>query len=384
MSAHAIERPMQIRGFQIPGTEVTLDAIFSGVEGAEPRPQPAPMRVLIISQGGVPRWVLPEDTRRVVTVLKSWKPYKWKSRLQWNAVVSACRMNMLSALPGIARANLNCDLSYWRSRLPEYSGSWSVAAYVGNPFYTRKALLFFVDEQGRVRAVAKVPIYAAAKHAILNEAKVLRNLREKLPLPSVIFADEEEGIAAQSWIEGVNLRRKFGAEHLALLTGFAQEGARVRLSDCREGIMERIAQLDGVDAPLLSRALSLLDMRVDLRACVEHGDFVPWNLRRLADGRLTLIDWEWARETGYPWHDVCRYFYLQDYLFRERADIWKALNANPQLQEYRRRFDLSPQAVRGLTMRYLLLYLCEEHAEGNRDRVEYAQQKIRQILDATE
>lgn len=384
MSAHTIEHPMQKSGSQIPGIGVTLDAIFSGTEGAEPRPQPARLRVLIISQGGVPRWVLPENTRRVVTVLKSWKPYKWKSRLQWNAVVGACRMNVLGALPGIARANLNCDLSYWRSRMPAYSGSWSIAAYVGNPFYTRKALLFFVDERARVRAVAKVPIYAAAKRAILNEAKVLQGLRDKLPLPRVIFADEEKGIAAQSWIEGMNLPRKFGPKHLVLLTGFAQEGARVRLSDCREEIGERLAQLDGVDAPLLSRALSLLDVRDELRACVEHGDFVPWNLRRLADGQLTLIDWEWAQETGYPWQDICRYFYLQDYLFRERADVWKALNANSLLQEYRRRFELSPDAVRGLTIRYLLLYLCEEHAEGNRDRVDYAQQEIRQILDATE
>ncbi|MGC1361515.1 MAG: hypothetical protein WA826_10090, partial [Silvibacterium sp.] len=137
-----------------------------------------------------------------------------------------------------------------------------------------------------------------------------------------------------------------------------------------------------VDSSLLSDALSSLEVRDELRACVEHGDFAPWNLRRLADGRLALIDWEWAVEEGLPWQDACRYFYMQDYLFRESADVWKILMTNPLLEEYRRHFELSPEAVRGLTVRYLLRYLCEEHAEGNRGGAEYAARKIREVLDS--
>jgi Phosphotransferase enzyme family len=378
MTANIAEHPGKKHGLEIPGTGVTLDSIFSGHSAVES----AGLRVQIISQNGVPRWVLPEDTRRAITVLKSWKPYKAKSRLQWSAVVAACRLNALAKLPGVRRETLQSDLSYWRKHLPGFSDSLEIVAYVGNPFPTRKALLFFIDEQAKVRGVAKTPIYAAARTAILSEARILTRLRDRLPVPRVLFYDEGQGIAAQSWMEGVNVSRRFGEEHLELLTGFASENARTRLSDCREEFEGRIASLRPIDSELMKRALSLLDVQDELRACVEHGDFVPWNLRRLADGRLTLIDWEWAVEEGFPWQDVCRYFYLQDYLFREGGDVWKTMMSNPLLRQYRREFELSYEAVRGLTTRFLLRYLCEEQAEGNQERVEYAMQKIREVVEA--
>jgi hypothetical protein len=257
-----------------------------------------------------------------------------------------------------------------------------MVAYIGNIFPTRKALIFFVDANANVQAVTKVPIYPAAKAAILNEAKILTKLQERLALPKVLFSDEEQGIAAQSWMQGANVSRRFGEEHLEVLSELASETAHVRLSDCREELEERVARLTGVDSELFKRALSLLEAPDEMSACIEHGDFAPWNFRRLADGPLTLIDWEWAVEKGFPWQDVCRYFYLQDFLFREGADVWKILRTNPLLKEYCRRFELPGAAVRGLTIRYLVRYLCEEHAEGNHDRVDYATHKIREVLDS--
>ena len=134
---------------------------------------------------------------------------------------------------------------------------------------------------------------------------------------------------------------------------------------------------------VLHRALELLDVRDELRVCLEHGDFVPWNMRRLKDGRLILIDWEWAVEEGFPWQDVCQYFYLQDYLFGKSADVWKLLTTHSLLAEYRRRLSLSEEAVRGLTIRYLLRYMCVEQAEGDRDKVEFAMRKIREVVDGS-
>ncbi|MGC1363002.1 MAG: hypothetical protein WA826_17665, partial [Silvibacterium sp.] len=222
-------------------TVPALDSIFSGL-AAECLPgEQAELRVRIISQAGVPRWVLPENTRRAVTVLKSWKPYSAKSRLKWSAIVTSCRLNALAALPGVGREVLHCDLSYWRRWLAGFSDSWAMVAYIGNPSPTRKAILFFVDEEARVQAVAKVPISRAARTAILNEANILTKLQSRLPLPRVLFLDEGEGIAAQSWMGGVNVSRSFGAEHLKLLTCFASESARIRLSDSREQLEERVA-----------------------------------------------------------------------------------------------------------------------------------------------
>lgn len=371
------------RGMEIPGTRTTLDSIFSGPATTAPSEDVAQLRMLVIPQAGVPRWVVPEDARRTVTVLKSWKPYRLKSRAQWSVIVSAGRLNLLGALPGVRRETLRFNPSYWSRQIPGFADSWKIAAYIGNPFPTRKALLFFVDDRSKVQAVIKTPIYPAAKAAILNEANILAKLRNRLPLPQILFVDEREGIAAQSWIEGVNLARSFTAEHLDVLTRLVSEDARVRLSDWGEPLAERIARTRPVvDPAVLDRALSLLENRHEMKSCVEHGDFTPWNLRRLKDGRLTLIDWEWALETGLPWQDVCRFFYLQDYLFREKANVWRMLMNNPLLAEYRLRLKLEPEMIRGLTAHFLLRYLCDEHEEGNRDKVQYAARKLDEIFDS--
>jgi len=369
-------------GVEIPGTGTTLDSIFSGVVASAASDGAADLSVLVISQNGIPRWVIPENARRAIRVLTSWKPYRLKSRAQWSAIVGACRLNVLGALPRVRREILRFNPAYWSRRIPGFSNSWSIVAYIGNPFPTRKALLFFVDKNGKVQAVVKMPIYPAAKAAILNEANILAKMRDRLPLPNILFVDEQDGIAAQSWIEGVNLPRAFRAEHLELLARLASENARVRLSDWREPLADRIVRNQpAVDPALLVRALSLLDLRDEMKSCVEHGDFTPWNLRRLEDGRLTLIDWEWAIEAGLPWQDICRYFYLQDYLFREDANVWNILMTHPLLAEYRLRLKLTPEMVRGLTARFLLRYLCDEQEEGNREKVKYAARKLLEILD---
>lgn len=383
MTSHA-EQQVEERKASIPGADVSLESIFSGhpADGCLGEVSDLPVRIIL--HGGVPRWVLPDDTRRALSVLRSWKPYKVTSRLQWSAIVGASRLNALSVFPGVTRKTLRCDLSYWREQILGFSGSWSVVAYIGNPSPTRKTLMFFIDDQGKVQAVGKVPIRAEAKASILNEAKVLRQVRDRFPVAEVLFMDEEQGIAAQSWMEGDNVPLEFSAERLELLTSFISENGSVRLSRCREQLEKETASLDlPIDPSILRRALALLEVREELKTCLEHGDFVPWNMRRLKDGRLILIDWEWAVEEGFPWQDICHYFYLQDYLFQKKANVWRILTTHPLLSEYRRRLGLSSESVRGLTIRYLLRYMCVEYAEGDTDKVEFAARKMREVVEAS-
>jgi hypothetical protein len=155
----------------------------------------------------------------------------------------------------------------------------------------------------------------------------------------------------------------------------------IRLSDFRDRLAAELeSQNVPLDALLQKRALSLLEKNESLPAFTEHRDCVPWNMRRLTDGRLTLIDWEWAIQQGLPWQDVCRYFYMQDYLFKKSADVWEVLTGHMWLTKYRQRFGLSLDVVKGLTMHYLVRSLCEDHSEGNLDRAAYMERKIREVL----
>ena len=65
----------------------------------------------------------------------------------------------------------------------------------------------------------------------------------------------------------------------------------------------------------------------------------PGTSSACADGRLTLLDWEWAVEKSLPWQDMCRYFYIQDVLFHgPGTSLGKTLTTDPLIQEYMQKF----------------------------------------------
>lgn len=360
-----------------PGTRPEPSSIFSGNAAIV---APESLKIRIISKNGEAKWIVPENSQRAFPVLDSWRPYGAASNVKWRVIKTACRMNTISALPGVRSETLPCDLTYWRERIPDLSDRWSIIAYIGSSSPTRKALLFFLGPDANVRAVAKVPIEPAAESAILNEANILERLQQLLPTPRILFRDEKRGIAAQTWIGGAHVAREFSEEHLSLLTSFASQDVHVRLSDFQEEVRKHFALIRPMlEPPLVEDALSWLDQTEQLRSCIMHGDFTPWNLRRLSDGRLTLIDWEWARENGLPWQDVCRYFYLQDYLFRGSANVWGSLIENPLLVQYRHYYGLSIEAARGLTIYFLLSFLSEE--QWNQRRIEYTARKVREVME---
>jgi hypothetical protein len=299
-------------------------------------------------------------------------------------VLFGCAQGFLSRLPGISRESAQVDASYWRTWLPGFSDEWEVVVYVGSPSHTRKVIVFFIDETQEVRAVAKVPLYAAGKDAILAEANILRQLHLKLVVPHILFADDDMGIAAQTWIQGKSVSRTFTEQHIELLSKLQDVAGSTRLCDHREGIGAMVSGFDlPIETSVLNRALDFLEDTRQLPAFTEHRDFAPWNLRRLPDGGgLTLVDWEWTIERGLPWQDVCHFFYIQDYLFRDSRGVWEALNSDRLLQIYLRQFEIPSDLVAGLTLHYLLRMLGVDWANGERERVRYLVDQIGVILNA--
>lgn len=345
---------------------------------------PFDRKMSIIPQGAEPRWMILGEPSKALPVLRSWRPFKLDTRLKWNLVAFASSINALSHLPGVTSEVASLNLSYWHRWIPGFSPDWTAVIHVGNPSYTRKAILFLVGRDAAVRAVAKIPLTTEAGAAILNEATILQLLHARVDLPQVLFKDGGRGIAAQTWLEGKPVSRAFSPAHIELLGRLAHEDQTVRLCDCREQIA---ANLERLDLPLtrsrLSQALDLLDFCGDLPAFVEHRDFAPWNLKRLQDGRLTLLDWEWAVEKSLPWQDICRFFYIQDFLFRGPEKVWETLSSNPLLQTHLRRFDIPIAALPGLTMHYLLRVLCMDSISHDAEAAKYTMRQVDALLDAT-
>jgi hypothetical protein len=363
-------------------TSKTLDIAFPSATERLGATMPHATRISTIPQGAEPRWIILGDPAKALPVLKSWRPFKFSSQVQWNAVLLASSMKLLSHLPNVKGDELVIDKHYWEDSLEGFSDRWHAVLHVGNSSYTRKAILFFIGEDASIKAVAKVPLTSAAGEAILNEAKVLRRMEAVENLPRVLFDDAQRGVAAQTFLHGKAVSRKFTAKHVELLGRLANRGATTRISDFRPGI---ISSLDGLDFPvdrsLLEQAVDFLDYDGELPEFVEHRDFAPWNLKRLADGSLTLLDWEWAAEKSLPWQDMCRYFYIQDVLFHGPGKVWETLTGDPLIQTYLQEFSIPSAALPGLTMHYLLRVLCMDWMNKDRTLTDYTLKQIKTLVD---
>lgn len=338
--------------------------------------------VHVIPNGAEPRWIVLGDPRKALPVLRSWRPWNIRSRLQWSAVLFAASARLLPRLPGVSNSTAKIDTCYWQRNLAEFSERGAIVIHLGNPSHTRKAILFFLGEDHSIKAVAKVPLAPLAAHAILNEATILERMKQVLHLPRILFRDSDRGVAAQSWLEGKPVSRGFSSSHLNLLSLLVNPGSTARVSDFQADLA---AQLDEHDFPfdrsVLARALELLNSDEPLQGFIEHRDFVPWNLKCLPDGTLALLDWEWGAFHGLPWQDICRFFYNQDVLFNGPGQVWETLTGNHLLKRYRQRFAIPTEALPALTMHYLLRILCMDWQSGNTRNAHYTFEQIQILLD---
>jgi hypothetical protein len=274
------------------------------------------------------------------------------------------------------------NTAYWRRVLTEFPEDWSAVVHVGNPSYTRKAIVFFFESNRPVKLVAKVPLVPGGSCAILNEASILKHMRMCDYVPQVLFQDSERGVAVQSWLDGKPVSRRFTKAHVDILSTLANRGSTTRVSEHQQNIA---AALDGVDLPfdrsLLARSLELLGYDEPLQGFVEHRDFAPWNLKWLREGKLALLDWEWSVSDSLPWQDACRYFYLDDALFKGSGKVWEAITGNRFLLEYRRQFAIPTAALPPLTMHYLLRVLCADWLSGNVHLAQHSFRQIQLLLD---
>ncbi len=341
-----------------------------------------PRSFVVISQSSQPRWLVPEKVRSALPVFRSWRPYGTKSRLQWQGVIAACSSNLLPLLPGVRAVQAGCNLSYWNMQLRGFSEEWEMLGHIGNPSPTQKAIFFFLHG-GSIKAVAKVPLTMEAKAAILNEAAILNVIKEKQIVPEVLSTDVVCGTAAQSWIAGKPVSRKFQQPHLDFLLRLACNECSVRLSAFQNLLASEMENFDRPESErkFVKQAFDLLGLDEEWMAFTEHRDFAPWNVRRFADGRITLIDWEWAVEKSLPWQDVCRYFYIQDYLFREGKNVWEVLISHPLLRAYARKCNLTRNSMRSLTSYYLLRTLFEDYRHGEYARYNYTLRQIRLLFE---
>jgi len=61
-----------------------------------------------------------------------------------------------------------------------------------------------------------------------------------------------------------------------------------------------------------------------------HGDFTPWNIKKIENGSLMALDWEMGDSNGLPVYDFFYFFLIQSYLFNTRFNSNRILKFLPE------------------------------------------------------
>ena len=336
----------------------------------EPTTPGKKLRYVAVSGNGEVRWLLPSRGVSAGPVLANWAPYRWRSRVGWSAVRAADRVGRVRALPGSFEVELeearsaNWAALGWKGRDEPIP-----VIYIGTPGPRRKAVVHLVDRASAMcRAVVKVPLADEAKAAILHEAEVLAALEREhyQHSPRLLHVDSERGVTTQTFVEGRPGGRKLTPEYWRLLRSLLLPGESTSLSAA-------IAEWQH-EAGSAAWAIEELQDNRALPACWEHGDFAPWNIRRLVGGNCSLLDWENARRPSLPLMDAFHFLHMQDLLFGERPKLhWQRLGDGAM------EMGIAPTSVRRLEMAYLLRATVECRLKRNEARLRFIQDTLELI-----
>ena len=225
----------------------------------------------------------------------------------------------------------------------------TAAVYLGTPGPRRKAVVHLVDRaSGNCRAVVKVPLTDGAKIALLHEADVLMALAERTVInihPDCYMSTGSEESQRRRLCEGQSGSQKLTPEFWRLLRTLLLPDVRPRrwlITRMTWATGNRIewASIPQKGGAWRRRSTVLRDDSL-LPACWEHGDFTPWNIKRLSDGGCTLLDWEDAQRRRLPLQDAYHFLHMQDWLFGRTAEA----TLLPRSGNTRSRWEFNPNGA---------------------------------------
>ena len=320
------------------------------------------------------RWLLPAGNSGIDGVLANWQPYRLKSRLAWAGVRAASKIGQVSEIPGSSVLEVEGASSTDWSELGWPGNEAPVPViYLGTPGPRRKAVVHLADRvSGKCRAVVKVPLTDEARVALLHEAEVLKAMAEARFewAPRLLHVDHASGITTQDFVEGQPGSRSLGPEVWRLLGSLLLPGETTSLEAHAERWEQGISGAAG--AASVASAVEELRDSTPLPACWEHGDFAPWNIKRLSDGRCALLDWEDARREGLPLQDAYHFLHIQDYLFEKRPRS----HAAEVVTEAAATMGLTPTQCHKLEAAYLVGAYVRCMQRGNHERARFVERTL--------
>jgi len=299
---------------------------------------PPKERFWLIPGKNGPRWLIPQEKKYGLLVFQQWSPYDLASIVKWKILYAVYSAGQFGMLPGVRALGISgSSKNEWQHIGWKKETKPVPIIYFGTPCKTRKLVTLLIDSKtSKPNMVAKFPLSKPASEIIKHEFRILCDLQQKKInlTPRPLFFDNEAGIASQEAISGRPTGRRYTILHHKFLES-------LRLSNNTISLDEKSLQLkkELISIPILRPSLKLL-LNGLLNNCTDstqflpvyvHGDFTPWNIKKIEDGSLMALDWEMGDPNGLPVYDFFYFFLIQSYLFNDKFNsnrIFKLLPEN--------------------------------------------------------
>jgi len=304
-----------------------------------------------IGKQGELRWIV--DTAAIAAldpVWEAWIPYTRRSRLLWRLIRAAALLRCLGFLPGVSRLHPEkAVLGDWVNSVPGLRNTAPIV-FVGKPSTTAKLTVFLATPPGDIAAVAKIALVPGAISSIACEAAALDALHGRVSgIPRLLA--HSPGVCLESWSPGRSMARTLTQGQVEWLLALPRSGRRVALDDRLQQLFSRLPATHRHRARPHS---FLIPSGLTFNEVWEHGDFVPWNIKKDPDGKLAVVDWEYATASGMPLLDLLHFHYRQHYLFRDLGDVHERIAADPLVAYYCRAASIDRRQALALERYYLL------------------------------
>lgn len=330
---------------------------------------------------GSPHLLLPRANRKVaIGALSMYFPSRYTGKLyrwylSWSIPVRD-RMAMIETIPRLGENYPHVDGLL--QRFPNLSID-CCGVLISAPGARSKLTLRLMDVNGAVHAYARIAYGGEAIEIVRREAESLAIANTLLPAgaaPAVLWQAYYQEPLAYCLVESAGPEvappPELDKAHFSALASLVLP-SRIDLAPILTGLSKRIRALaaDGRHSSLCNRTATLLagSVLTECSACLEHGDFAPWNLRTFPSGSLFLLDWEHSRHEGLPWMDALHFTFQMSVLVRRKppGKVLRALMEMfelPSARAYRATFPELECALKTLVAVYLTRCIVEDAEAG--------------------
>lgn len=345
---------------------------------AEPDGQPVSERFWLVPGGFGSRWVVPHDPAYGWPVLSQWRPYDKYSLVKWKFLTAMYRSGQLGAVPGVISFGIQMSSRPdWKALAWGKAAGPAIVTHLGTPGQARKASTMLIDKtESKPVSVVKSPLSPLSRAAIMREAQVLLRLaKEKSGVaPALVCVDEKRGLTVQEAVIGSPTGANLTTAHYELLSSLHMAGAATCFDEQVPMLAKRFYLLSAIDREqyaVVATAVNGISGTGQLPAVWRHGDFAPWNIRKVGD-KLCLIGWERGASGWPPLGDLFHFHLAQAYLFGKAGHIpERALSANEALGAYVAGLGVSESVYQSLLMFYLAVFIVESIEIGQSARARF-------------